>query len=186
MKGTCMAYGDRPKSIEEGDASEMLFSQIMLKRGWSLVLASMQDQFNHIDFYLNKEGIEITVDVKSKKRLSAHDSGFMSGWLWVEFAGHGGGKGWLYGDQTHIAFHLEGGFLVVSRESLSSFCESRVDLDSPTWEWATEPKEAKYKVYRRWSANGGQSLEKSALIKVEHIKKHLAHKFISVGADEGK
>lgn len=173
-----MAYGDRNKSIDEGDSSERYFAFVMDKRGWEITSANKQDQFNHIDFFLEKEGIRISVDVKSKKRMSAHDDDYLNGWVWVEFAGHSGLEGWLYGGATHIAFHLEEGFLVVSRDSLAQFCESWVDVDAPSWEWATESKDAKYRLYRRWSANGGSSLEKSALINVVDLKEAVKHKVI--------
>ena len=173
-----MAYGDRNKSIDEGESSERCFAFVMGNRGWEITSATKQDQFNHIDFFLEKEGISISVDVKSKKRMSAHDEDYLSGWVWVEFAGHAGLKGWLYGGATHIAFHLEEGFLVVSRGSLVQFCEDKINLDAPSWEWATESKNAKYRLYRRWSANEGRSLEKSALINVVDLKEVVKHKVI--------
>lgn len=173
-----MVYGSRLNSIKEGDTSESLFADVMEKRGWEVFKANKEDQFKHIDFYLSKKGIRISVDVKSQKRASAFDQDFLVDWVWVEFAGHSGSKGWLYGDQTHIAFHTGDEFLLVSRESLVSFCESKVDITAPTWEWASSSKEAKYKLYRRWSANDGQSLEKSALINLSDLRSEITYKLV--------
>jgi hypothetical protein len=173
-----MVYGSRLNSIKEGDASERLFVDLMEKRGWEVSKANKEDQFKHIDFYVSKNGVWISVDVKSQKRASAFDSDLLEDWVWVEFAGHSGSKGWLYGEQTHIAFHTGDGFILVSRESLVSFCELRVDISSPTWEWASEAREAKYKLYRRWSANNGQSLEKSALINLSDLKSEITYKLV--------
>lgn len=173
-----MVYGSRLNSIKEGDTSERLFVDVMEKRGWEVFKASKEDQFKHIDFYVSKNGVRISVDVKSQKRASAFDRDLLEDWVWVEFAGHSGSKGWLYGEQTHIAFHTVEGFLLVSRESLVSFCESRVDTNSPTWEWASEAREAKYKLYRRWSAAEGKSLEKSALINLSDLKSEITYKLV--------
>ena len=173
-----MAYGDRVKSIDEGNSSEQLFATVMESHGWKVRPANIDEQYKHIDFFLEKNDVSITVDVKAKKRLSSKDSGFLTGWLWIEIAGHAGNPGWLYGEQTDVGFHTEDGFLVVSRKSLAGFCESKVDLEAPTWEWATESKDAKYKMYRRWYANGGKSLEKSVLINIEDLKSEITYKMV--------
>lgn len=173
-----MAYGDRIKSIDEGNSSEELFSKVMKDRGWDVRSANIDEQYKHIDFFLSKNGVFISVDVKAKKRLSSTDSDFLTGWLWVEIAGHAGNPGWLYGEQSHVAFHTEEGFLIVSRKSLVGFCESKIDLEAPTWEWATESKDAKYKLYRRWYANDGKSLEKSALINIDDLKSEITYKMV--------
>lgn len=173
-----MAYGDRIKSIDEGNSSEQLFAVVMKSHGWGVRSATMAEQYKHIDFLLDKNDVHITVDVKAKKRLSSKDDNFLTGWLWVEIAGHSGNPGWLYGEQSHVAFHTDDGFMIVSRKSLASFCESKIDLAAPTWEWATESKDAKYKLYRRWSANGGKSLEKSALISIDDLKLEIPYKVV--------
>ena len=43
---------------------------------------------------------------------------------------------------------------------------------------ATESKDAKYKMYRRWYANGGKSLEKSVLINIEDLKSEITYKMV--------
>ena len=173
-----MAYGDRIKSIEEGNSSEQLFAKVMESHGWGVRPATITEQYKHIDFFLCKKDVHITVDVKAKKRLSSKDENFLTGWIWVEISGHSGNPGWLYGEQSHVAFHTENGFMIVSRKSLASFCESKIDLEAPTWEWATESKHAKYKLYRRWSANNGKSLEKSALINIGDLKSEITYKMV--------
>ena len=82
-----MAYGDRIKSIDEGNNSEQLFAVVMKSHGWKVRSATMAEQYKHIDFLLDKNDVHITVDVKAKKRLSSKDDNFLTGWLWVEIAG---------------------------------------------------------------------------------------------------
>ena len=171
-------YGLRATSILEGSLSEDLFSKTLSKRGWSVIPADKEMQFNHIDFALEKDKVKFTVDVKSKKRISSQNENHNQEWLWVEFAGHSGKPGWLYGQASHIAFQLEDGFLLVSRKPLADFCESKINLNAPTWEWATDPQEAKYKLYRRWTAFMGKSEEKSALIKLEDLKSEIKTRLI--------
>jgi hypothetical protein len=175
-----MAYGDRLNSIKEGELSEEIFAKTLSGLGWVVSKATLDQQYEHIDFILQKEGVLWSVDVKSKKRLSSHNAEFTNDWLWVEFTGHGGGLGWLYGRASHIAFHTNEGFLVVSRQSLLDFCLSKIDLNAPSWKWAVESQDAKYKLYRRWSANGGRSKEKSALISVVDLKSGIVSKIIGI------
>lgn len=176
-------YGLRPMSILEGSISEDQFSKILQKKGWSVIPSDRELQYKHVDFILTKENVQLTVDVKSKKRLSKTDQNLNQEWLWVEFAGHSGLPGWLYGLSTHIAFHINEGFLLVNRQNLAEFCEKRVDLEAPTWEWASEPQDAKYKLYRRWTANEGKSVEKSALININDLKAELKTHLIKENDD---
>ena len=49
-----MAYGDRVKSIDEGNSSEQLFATVMESHGWKVRPANIDEQYKHIDFFLEK------------------------------------------------------------------------------------------------------------------------------------
>ena len=166
-----MAYGDRKSSIIEGRKAEEIFMRLFRSKGWSATKAPKSLDYQHIDVILknNEKNITMLVDVKGKKRLNSKDSNFNNDWVWVEFQGHGGKKGWLYGKSTHVAFMVEEGFLFVATEELAGFSETKVDLKAKSWEWASQPQDAKYKLYRRWNANHGNSLEKTSLINLQDL-----------------
>jgi len=66
--------------------------------------------------------------------------------IWCEFKNVAGNPGWMYGGAAIIAFDMpeEGGFSIVSREELVSFCESHVKD-----EYVDDKKDAYLKRYTR-------------------------------------
>lgn len=112
--GSCSARGEK---------AETLFSKSLHYLGFTLDEAEFQDQMKHIDFYFTIEG---SVDVKARKRLS-RSGGDQDEYVWVEFLGTTGRKGWLYGQQTHMAFERLRDFVVVPRAELATLCEAIVE-----------------------------------------------------------
>lgn len=75
----------------------------------------------HIDYWLamSEDGKHWGVDVKGNNLPDE---------IWCEFKNVAGNDGWMYGGATIIAFDMpeEGGFSVVDRAELASYCELNV------------------------------------------------------------
>jgi hypothetical protein len=76
----------------------------------------------HIDYWMQYEGVDGKwgVDVKGNNLPDE---------IWCEFKNVAGNPGWMYGGAKIIAFDMpeEGGFSIVDREDLASYCEKNVE-----------------------------------------------------------
>lgn len=112
--GSCSARGEK---------AETLFAKSLHYLGFTTEVAEFQDQMKHIDYYIQIDG---SVDVKARKRLT-RSGGEQDEYVWVEFVGTTGKKGWLYGQQTHMAFERLRDFVVVPTDELARLCEDIVE-----------------------------------------------------------
>ena len=114
---------DRDGSCADmGASSEKQFSKTLGSFGLPNQATGFTDQIRHIDFFVD---VKIRVDVKSRKRI--HRGGDKQDeYVWIEFVGNSGKKGWLYGEATHIAFERQRDFVVVPRSNLANLCEDIV------------------------------------------------------------
>lgn len=112
--GSCSARGEK---------AETLFAKSLHYLGFTTDEAEFQDQMKHIDYFIQIDG---SVDVKARKRLT-RSGGEQDEYVWVEFVGTTGKKGWLYGHQTHMAFERLRDFVVVPRDELARLCEEIVE-----------------------------------------------------------
>lgn len=108
---------------EMGASAEDKFNQVVTEFGVKTKYTGFKDQIRHIDFHLAFRG---SVDVKARKRIT-RSGPIQDEYVWVEFVGNSGKKGWLYGDATHIAFERLRDFVVVPRAGLARIAETLVE-----------------------------------------------------------
>lgn len=154
---------DKRNAASIGSKSERLFIGIASKRGFEVKHSSIaQNKIKKIDFYLTKNKVTKSFDVKARKKLSASHKDYNDDWIWVEFKNADGFQGWLYGDADYIAFEKKDYYLIVDRISLLNFSLKAVDFSK---EFARFSEDAKYRLYNRRDA------EEIALIKTSDVKK---------------
>ena len=98
-----------------GWEGETLFLRACQKRGLNWRQASKHDNmYSHIDFFVGKDGKELSVDVKGAKDK-----------VLLEYKNVRGNKGWLYGKADYIAFlgPSKDFFLMVPRQVLADYAE---------------------------------------------------------------
>lgn len=171
-----MAY--RSRFDNNGDASslgenaEKLFLIAAKKHGIAVTEAPLQDQFKHIDFYVDIGGDnKISVEVKSRKKIKRSDTNINDEYVWVEFKNVQGNRGWLYGKADCVAFERENDFLIVNRKLLARLCEKLCDLTKIN----TDVKLPLYTGYQRRNRNDLVSLIKMSDI-LDNIKYKLLKK----------
>lgn len=99
------------KSTAIGDESAASFARLMRGKGWKVRPAPpSHDRLKHVDFYCEKDGKTIAVDVKGRK---AHSETH----ILIEILGIKGHAGSLFGD-GFLAFHTGEGFLLIPRAAL--------------------------------------------------------------------
>ena len=140
---TLKKYSD---SFKHGTKSEEAFANAARKENFIVRKATKdQDMKEHIDFFLEQDHFQFSVDVKARKKASRYDNTFDDVWQWIEFKNICGNPGWLYGNADYIAFEREKDFVLANREELKNFCEEKVDQDDRVY----SSREAKYKCYQR-------------------------------------
>ena len=115
------------------------------KRGYIVNKSSpSQDMYDHIDFYIEKNGKPFSVDVKGRKKTARRNNSFDNVYTWVEFKNVRGNPGWLYGQADCIVFEREKDYLLMNRQPLLNFCMDKVEDV-----YVDTPAEAIYKYYTR-------------------------------------
>ena len=133
-----------------GDAAYDKFVSIAERKGYEVKKSTRnQDMYDHIDLYLTKNEITVSLDVKAKKKINRYDSNSQSDYTYVEFQNVRGNKGWLYGKADIIAFETDDTFVLVEREGLASYCEKVVDFKTKVG----RASESLYKIYSRSDRN---------------------------------
>lgn len=112
----------RSRSFSIGRMSEARFVKAAEKLGLKVRKSNpREDIHDHVDYWLAVEdnGTKWGVDVKGNN---------MPNEIWCEFKNVQGKPGWMYGGATIIAFDMpeEGGFCIVNREELCTWCEDKV------------------------------------------------------------
>lgn len=129
----------RNYSSATGRVAEIRFVRAARKKGLLVTKSThTEDKHDHIDYWLAlSQNKRWGVDVKGNNLPDE---------IWCEFKNVGGNPGWLYGGATIIAFDMpeEGGFSIVSRDELMSFCELHVKD-----EFVSNKAEAYFKKYTR-------------------------------------
>lgn len=93
--------------------------------GWGIRESSRkEDMFDHIDFWLDIEGQEFSVDVKGFKNSTRN------GLILVELLNVRGDLGWLYGKADFIAFKTYDDWLMVDRLELVNLVHRKMKIDS--------------------------------------------------------
>jgi len=129
----------RNYSNATGRVAEVRFIRAAKKKGLTVSKSSRNDDMHkHVDYWVAlSETKEWGVDVKGNNLPDE---------IWCEFKNVSGNPGWMYGGSAIIAFDMpeEGGFSIVSREELASFCETNVSD-----EFVSSKEDAYLKKYTR-------------------------------------
>lgn len=154
---------DKHDCHEMGFSAEVIFKRLAEEKGYAVRVSERQDNFNHVDFILQKDGKEWRVDVKGAKRLGRTDESLNYDLVWLEFRTGHGREGWLTANKgcCTLAFELENEFILVSRKDLLKLAEKLCDLENKV----TSSKKALYCGYKRF---GRQDL--LSLIRTEDLK----------------
>jgi hypothetical protein len=122
-------YDTTGSSFALGQNAESSFVTAIQKGGSKITESSRQEQFKHIDFYIEtSDNLKFSVEVKSRKKVKRKDDSVNDELLWIEFKNVAGKRGWLYGAADLIAFERENDFVMVNRKLLARLCERLCDL----------------------------------------------------------
>jgi hypothetical protein len=135
--GTCAAVGQKAEDI---------FKSLAEERGYVVEVSSREQQFNHIDFILKKDGSQWKIDIKGAKKISRANEKPCFEHIWIEKKNCRGQDGWILGASSHIAFQQEDHFIIVPRKDLLKLVEKLCDFDK----LVTQSKKALYCGYRRF------------------------------------
>jgi hypothetical protein len=124
-------YDKDGASFNLGANAESSFVSAAKKAGLAIRKSEAKDEFRHIDFHINlstSKELEMSVEVKSRKKVKRSDSSVNDDLVWIEFKNVQGKRGWLYGAADLLAFERENDFLLVERKLLARLCERLCDL----------------------------------------------------------
>ena len=131
--------------LQRGKQAEICFKNIAENRGYDVTFSSRQvDMKDHIDLFLKKNDKTFGIDVKATRKVSRHSDHYDDEHTWIEFKNVRGNQGWLYGKADKIAFERQFDFLIVDREELSKYCETKVSTV-----FVDKASDALYKCYQR-------------------------------------
>jgi len=163
-----------------GKTYEDLFEEYLISSNHPYRPATIQEQFNHIDFVVVSKytGEDVKIDVKAPKKVNRNDTSYVEEIVWVEFVNVRGDKGWLYGECDLIAFYSlkDSVFYIVQREDLANFCEKACDNKR-----VFHANEALYHKYTRNGRKDVISMIKMSDIKgLRHMKADPPNKFLKI------
>jgi hypothetical protein len=160
---------DKHDCSDRGFSAEVIFKQLAEEKGYSVRVAGREEQFSHVDFILNKGGVEWKIDIKGAKRKKRTDDAVDYSILWLEFRNGNGGDGWLTKEKgcSHIAFELENEFVIVSRKELLKLAKKLCNLEK----MVAQSKNALYCGYKRFGRRDLLSIIKTEdLLTIKHSK----------------
>jgi hypothetical protein len=150
-----------------GMQSEVTFQQLAESRGWTVTPATKhQNMIEHFDYVLTTAGgARMTVEVKAQKKIRRSDKSFSDAFVWIEFFGITGHKGWLFGKADYIAFERKDEYWLIPRSRLVKRVTMLV-----SYQLVHSPVYALYKLYRRSGRQDAVTLVKSSDIEDLAIK----------------
>lgn len=102
--------------------------------------------YGHVDFWAkDKHGQWKSVDAKARKKLSRSDNTAQYEWTFIELRNNYGNPGWIAKGADFMCFELEHEVLVVKRERLQEWVNTRVNMGKKVH----SSRDAKYCVYTR-------------------------------------
>jgi hypothetical protein len=123
-----MAYGNGKYhgDKERGQAVEAEFVATAIEKGYTVEESSIKvDRKDHIDFYITKNGVTKSVDIKSIRGVgSGRDK---NEYTWIELQNVNGRHGWIYGKQDLVVFERVDEWLFVDRKSMAVWIDLVVD-----------------------------------------------------------
>lgn len=143
-------YDIRKKAFKLGTSAEEDFRKWLIKNNIKYRDATLEEQYNHIDFIIFYNDEEIKIDVKATKRKGRNDKNLCFDKLWVEFKNGEGNPGWLYGLSDFIVFEKqdENGFYWIKREELKDLCIKICNQG-----FTNDKYNALYHIYTRYGRN---------------------------------
>jgi hypothetical protein len=85
-----------------------------------------EDTKDHIDFWWEKDGEKVGVDVKGIKKNKRSDSEYDDTINWIELLNVKGDVGWIYGKAKYIAFRTNNSIIFIDREMLLLNINSKI------------------------------------------------------------
>lgn len=144
-----------------GLEKELNFKKIAEKNGFFCEKSKKnQDIYEHWDFNITKDNVNLKVDVKGIKKIDRNDSDPQDTWIWLEIMNVNGEKGWCYGENDGIFFETFKKWFFVKKEVLQKIIENKVKK-----ELVDDPNLAYYKCYRRHGRKDVTTLIKTSDIK---------------------
>ena len=118
-------FRDRDGSSQRmGSDAEQLFQQKCIQQGIQWRPSDKQENMiHHIDCFVKIEDKEVSVDVKSCKKLARWHPKCQDKLIWIEWMGRSGKPGWARSKKLdYVAFEmLSKQFLMVKRQELEDF-----------------------------------------------------------------
>tara|TARA_B100002019_G_C21232593_1_gene580910 strand:- start:141 stop:656 length:516 start_codon:yes stop_codon:yes gene_type:complete len=153
---------DKRNAASIGNRAERVFVALANRNNFKVKPSTIyENKIKKVDFFLTKDNITKSFDVKARKKICAYDKSYNDDWTWVEFKNGDGFDGWLYGQADYIAFEKLDYFIVVDRISLKIMSEKLIDRKK---EFVKSCSEAKYRIYQR------RDQEEIGLIRTSDIK----------------
>lgn len=136
-------------SKRQGDKAEYRFRQLAEKEGYTITKTGKWEDMHHKDFWIEKDGTRLSVDVKSMKYISRRSEREPQDKLfWIELV-NGKRKGWIFSKVDLIAFEVKEGFLLCWTDKLREFVMTKCKE-----EVVSDPRDATYKHFTRQSFCG--------------------------------
>lgn len=158
-----MAYKNKHdksgQNSSDGERAEEMFRELALDKGYMIIDASLEEQYKHTDFLMEKDGKMWKVDIKARKKLKRSDENYCDEWIWLEILNVRGDPGWIYGN-GFIAFEMENHFVIISKKALADLVEKLVDQEK----MVDKPHKAHYCAYRRFMRK-----DRITLIESKHL-----------------
>mgnify|MGYP003501938413 FL=1 len=79
-------------SLDGGNAED-LFKEIAEAKGFKVKASTREEQFKHIDFWLEKNRKKTSHEIKARKKISRNEGNYNDGLIWVEWGGVDGKSG---------------------------------------------------------------------------------------------
>jgi len=138
-----------------GLKAEDEYASHMREQGWTVSPSNaMENRRDHVDFFLEKDGVRMRVDVKACKRVLGQ---FRDDLLWIETDAEWG-LSWLWGKVvTHIAFqNFDGTFLTVPIDILQELAKTTYKNANTVTTFIPALLANRYKFALRRAAKPGQ------------------------------
>lgn len=139
----------------KGCKVEELFRNTMISNGFEVKKSTdEEDIFSHIDFYIRNGMGLFSVDVKSKRVISEHESPEAEDWVYIEFKNVKGDRGWINGDAHLIAFERTDHFIIAERSRVLNLCKYKCEENhSKGMSFPQYARDSRYQYYTRSGRN---------------------------------
>lgn len=127
----------------QGQKAEISFKDILIKEGFEVRDAPIEEQRNHVDLIVKDNNRNVRYEIKARKKINRADDSFQDELVWIEIQNVRGDMGWLFGASDFIVFERNKDFVVVDREKLADFVTRTCNLRKNA-QYADEALYARY------------------------------------------